>query len=60
MISLKTLSIPFRGQAGNTGTFYVKVNGVKVAYPRDAANLSKAVDDDVSITDSTGPKISSS
>jgi len=39
----QTLSIPFRGQAGNTGTLYVKINGVKVPYPRDAANLAKAV-----------------
>ncbi|MCF7972633.1 MAG: LamG domain-containing protein, partial [Phycisphaerae bacterium] len=36
----KTLSIPFRGTAGNTGTLYVKINGVKVTYPRDSANLA--------------------
>jgi len=39
----KTLSIPFRGQAGNTGTLYAKINGVKVTYSRDAGNLAKAV-----------------
>jgi len=39
---VKTLSIPFRGQAGNTGTLYVKINGVKVTYTHDAANLAKA------------------
>jgi hypothetical protein len=39
----KTLSIPFRGQIGNTGSLYVKINGVKVTYPHDAANLAKAV-----------------
>jgi hypothetical protein len=39
----RTLSIPFRGQVGNTGTLYVKINGVKVTYPRDPANLAKAV-----------------
>ncbi|MCF7972778.1 MAG: discoidin domain-containing protein [Phycisphaerae bacterium] len=40
---VKTLSIAFRGQAGNTGTLYVKINNVKVTYPRDAANIAKAV-----------------
>ena len=32
-----TLSIPFRGQAGNTGTLYAKINGTKVVY---AGNLA--------------------
>ena len=36
----KTLSIPFAGTAGNTGTLYVKINGVKVTYPRDPGNLA--------------------
>jgi hypothetical protein len=36
----KILSIPFSGTAGNTGTLYAKINGVKVAYPRDPANLA--------------------
>jgi hypothetical protein len=36
----KTLSIPFAGQAGNTGTLYVKINGIKVTYPRDPGNLA--------------------
>ena len=35
-----TLSIPFSGQAGNTGTLYAKINGVKVAYTGDPANLA--------------------
>ncbi len=35
-----TLSIPFSGTAGNTGTLYAKINGVKVTYPRDPANLA--------------------
>ena len=34
------LSIPFSGAAGNTGTLYAKINGTKVTYPRDAANLA--------------------
>ena len=37
-----TLSIPFYGQAGNTGTLYAKINGTKVTYPRDAANIAVA------------------
>ncbi len=36
----KILSIPFSGAAGNTGTLYAKINGVKVTYPRDASNLT--------------------
>ncbi len=36
----ETLSIPFVGTAGNTGTLYVKINGVKVTYPRDPGNLA--------------------
>ena len=34
------LSIPFSGQAGNTGTLYAKINGTKITYPRDPANLA--------------------
>jgi hypothetical protein len=34
------LSIPFRGTAGNTGSLYVKINGVKVTYQRDTSNLA--------------------
>ncbi|MCP4452962.1 MAG: hypothetical protein GY809_15985, partial [Planctomycetes bacterium] len=41
--SVQTLSIPFRGQVGNTGTLYVKINNAKVTYPRDAANMARAV-----------------
>ena len=37
---VKILSIPFSGTAGNTGTLYAKINGVKVVYPRDPSNLA--------------------
>ncbi len=37
-----TLSIPFLGQTGNTGTLYVKINGVKIVYPRQSANIAKS------------------
>ena len=36
----QTLSIAFRGQAGNTGTLYVKINNTKVTYQLDAANIA--------------------
>ncbi|NQV35677.1 MAG: LamG domain-containing protein, partial [Phycisphaeraceae bacterium] len=39
----KTLSIAFHGTAGNTGTLYVKINGVKLTYPRDASNIALGV-----------------
>ncbi len=39
----KTLSILFRGQADNTGTLFVRINDVKLTYPRDAANIAKPV-----------------
>jgi len=35
-----TLSIPFLGQTSNTGTLYIKINGVKVTYPGDAADIA--------------------
>ncbi|MCP4455768.1 MAG: hypothetical protein GY809_30280, partial [Planctomycetes bacterium] len=38
--SAQTLSIAFHGQADNTGTLYVKINGVKLTYPRDASNIA--------------------
>jgi hypothetical protein len=38
----QTLSIPFSGQDGNTGTLYVMINDVKVTYPHDPANISLA------------------
>ncbi|MCF7972779.1 MAG: discoidin domain-containing protein [Phycisphaerae bacterium] len=41
--SAKTLSIAFRGQIDNTGTLYVKINNVKVTYPRDPGNIAKSV-----------------
>jgi len=37
-----TLGLWFHGTAGNTGQLYVKVNGVKVLYDGDAANLAAA------------------
>ncbi|MCP4453902.1 MAG: hypothetical protein GY809_20770, partial [Planctomycetes bacterium] len=37
---VQTLSIAFRGQAGNTGSLYAKINSTKVVYTRDAANLA--------------------
>ncbi|MCF7973877.1 MAG: discoidin domain-containing protein [Phycisphaerae bacterium] len=35
-----TLSIPFLGQTDNTGTLYIKINGVKVTYPDAAADIA--------------------
>ncbi len=37
---VKTLSIAFSGQEGNTGTLYVKINNTKVTYPHAAANIA--------------------
>jgi len=39
---IQTLSLYFRGTAGNTGQLYVKVNGSKVVYDGDAGNLALA------------------
>ncbi|MHC4354701.1 MAG: LamG-like jellyroll fold domain-containing protein [Planctomycetota bacterium] len=39
---VQTLGLWFYGAAGNTGQLYVKVNGVKVLYDGDAANLAAA------------------
>ena len=36
----QTLSIAFSGQAGNTGTLYVKINNTKVTYQLDAGNIA--------------------
>ena len=36
----QTLSIPFSGQTGNTGTLYVKINNTKLTYPHGAANIA--------------------
>ncbi len=36
----QTLSIAFAGQAGNTGTLYVKINNTKLTYPHAAANIT--------------------
>jgi hypothetical protein len=37
---IATLQLWFYGTAGNTGQLYVKINGVKVPYSGDAANLA--------------------
>ncbi|NQV33145.1 MAG: discoidin domain-containing protein, partial [Phycisphaeraceae bacterium] len=40
---VQTLSIPFRGQEGNTGTLYVKINNTKITYPHDPADIGVGV-----------------
>jgi len=40
---VQTLSIPFRGQKGNTGTLFVKINDTKVTYPHAATNMALVV-----------------
>ncbi|MHC4677691.1 MAG: LamG-like jellyroll fold domain-containing protein [Planctomycetota bacterium] len=39
---IETLQLWFYGTAGNTGQLYAKINGVKVPYDGDAANLAVA------------------
>jgi len=39
---VKTLGLWFHGAAGNTGQLYVKVNGSKVAYDGDPADMQRA------------------
>ncbi|MHC4175523.1 MAG: discoidin domain-containing protein, partial [Planctomycetota bacterium] len=39
--SVATLVVYFQGTAGNTGQLYVKVNGSKVVYGGDAADISR-------------------
>jgi hypothetical protein len=39
---VKTLALHFRGFAGNTGQLYVVVNGSKVVYDGDAADVQRA------------------
>jgi len=39
---LKTLGLWFHGAAGNTGRLYVKVNGAKVTYDGDPADIQRA------------------
>ena len=39
---VQALVLYFYGTAGNTGQLYVKVSGVKVAYPGDAADIEQA------------------
>jgi hypothetical protein len=38
---IQTLVLYFHGTPGNTGQVYAKVNGVKVTYPGDAADIAK-------------------
>jgi len=38
---ITTLVLYFHGTSGNTGQLYVKVNGSKVAYPGDAADIAR-------------------
>jgi hypothetical protein len=38
---IKSLSLWFQGVAGNSGQLYVKINGTKVAYDGDAADLAR-------------------
>ena len=38
----QTLTLYFRGTAGNTGQLYVKVNGSKIVYGGDPSNLARA------------------
>jgi len=40
--SVKTLGLWFHGTAGNTGKLYVKVNGSKVVYDGDPADMQRA------------------
>jgi hypothetical protein len=37
---VQTLVLYFQGTPGNTGQLYAKINGVKVAYPGDAADMA--------------------
>jgi hypothetical protein len=39
---VQTLSLAFYGEAGNTGTLYVKINNSKVSYDLDAADIARA------------------
>jgi len=39
----QTLSIAFRGQTGNTGTLFVKINNTKLTYPHAASNIALGV-----------------
>jgi len=38
---IKSLSLYFRGAAGNTGRMYVKINNTKIAYSGDPADITK-------------------
>jgi len=40
---IKSLSVYFRGTAGNTGQLYVKINNTKVSYNGDAADIAGSV-----------------
>jgi len=38
---IQTLALALRGTAGNTGTLYVKINNVKIAYDLDPADIGR-------------------
>jgi len=38
---IRTLSLMFHGQAGNTGTLYVKINSTKLLYDLDPAHIAR-------------------
>jgi hypothetical protein len=40
---LKTMSLFFRGQAGNTGQLYIKINGTRVPYDGGSADIARTV-----------------
>jgi hypothetical protein len=40
---IKSLTIHFAGAAGNGGKLYAKINGTKIAYDGDQANLARSV-----------------
>ena len=39
---VQTLSLAFRGETGNTGTLFVKINNTKVSYDGPAINIGRA------------------
>ena len=39
---VQTLALAFSGEAGNTGTLYVKINNTKVLYDRDSADIARS------------------
>ena len=41
--SIKTLSLVFRGESGNAGQLYIKINGTKIAYDGSPADITQAM-----------------